>query len=104
MPEMDGYAATASVRALEGQSKQRGIYIIAMTAHAMKGDRERCLDAGMDNYISKPFRVDRLKEVLADAGKYKANIISISAPPFCQPGSTSQPAILVPDPRRFARG
>jgi len=81
MPEMDGYAATASVRALEGQSKQRGIYIIAMTAHAMKGDRERCLDAGMDNYISKPFRVDRLKEVLADAGKYKGNVISISAPP-----------------------
>ena len=53
MPEMDGFAATAAVRAFE--SEQGGhTPIIAMTAHAMKGDRERCLQAGMDAYVAKP--------------------------------------------------
>ena len=57
MPEMDGFEATAIIRA-----KQRGtgrhIPIVAMTAHAMKGDRERCLESGMDDYVAKPIRAD----------------------------------------------
>ncbi|MBM3285369.1 MAG: response regulator, partial [Candidatus Aminicenantes bacterium] len=61
MPTMDGYEATDMIRKREGK-KGRHIPIIAMTAHAMKGDRERCLQAGMDDYIPKPLRLDQLLE------------------------------------------
>ncbi len=62
MPEMDGIDATIAIRSTE-QNGDR-IPIIAMTANAMKGDKERCLDAGMDDYLSKPVNPKKLKEVI----------------------------------------
>jgi PAS domain S-box-containing protein len=63
MPDMNGYEATAGIRALE-QGRDTHIPIIALTAHAMKGDREACLKAGMDGYIPKPIKADMLfKEI-----------------------------------------
>jgi PAS domain S-box-containing protein len=63
MPEMDGLEATATIREREKATGEH-IPIVAMTAHAMKGDRERCLDAGMDAYVSKPVRAGELFETI----------------------------------------
>ena len=59
MPDMDGFEATGIIRARE-KSSGAHLPIIAMTAHAMKGDEERCLAAGMDGYVSKPIQVEQL--------------------------------------------
>lgn len=66
MPEMGGFEATASIRAAEEESGGHQP-IVAMTAHAMAGDRERCLAAGMDDYVAKPFGQDSLLQAIANA-------------------------------------
>jgi PAS domain S-box-containing protein len=65
MPEMDGYQATRRIRSHEKESLKPPVYIVAMTANAMQGDRELCLEAGMDDYLSKPVRMNQLEKVLS---------------------------------------
>ncbi|MCP4163926.1 MAG: response regulator [Deltaproteobacteria bacterium] len=65
MPVMDGYEATKKIRSGQVSDENKNIPIIAMTAHAMKQDKEKCLLEGMSDYISKPFKPDKLKEVIA---------------------------------------
>jgi CheY-like chemotaxis protein len=67
MPEMDGFTATAAIRAAEARGASR-TPVIALTANAIEGDRERCLAAGMDDYLAKPFRLAELRAVIARWG------------------------------------
>jgi CheY-like chemotaxis protein len=62
MPVLDGYKASRRIRELEGEARRTPI--VAMTANAMEGDRERCLEAGMDDYIPKPVTLDGLRGIL----------------------------------------
>ncbi|MCC7195975.1 MAG: response regulator [Gemmatimonadaceae bacterium] len=64
MPRMDGLAATRRIRANEGSRRDSRAYIVAMTANAMQGDRERCIDAGMDDYVTKPVSPEAIREAL----------------------------------------
>jgi CheY-like chemotaxis protein len=72
MPELDGYAVTRRLRLWEAGRRDAGekfepLHIIAMTANAMQGDREKCLEAGMDDYVSKPVRPQELAAAIARA-------------------------------------
>jgi len=67
MPEMDGYEATRRIRAIHGNK----VRIVAMTANAMQGDRDLCMAAGMDDYLSKPVRMSDLETVIEHAREIK---------------------------------
>ncbi len=73
MPEMDGLSATRLIRE---RYQSEGPYVIAMTANAMSGDRDRCLEAGMDDYISKPFRREDLEAALVRAFEHSSSQVA----------------------------
>ena len=80
MPILDGLAATAAIRAQE-QTQGTHVPIIAMTAHAMRGDRERCLAAGMDGYVTKPLKASDLAAAIAQLRPVSSLETLIVAPP-----------------------
>jgi signal transduction histidine kinase/CheY-like chemotaxis protein len=82
MPEMDGLEATAAVRQRE-RSTGKHLPIVAMTAHAMKGDDRRCLDAGMDGYLAKPIRSEELHALLD--GFPESLALEKAPAPVCEP-------------------
>jgi PAS domain S-box-containing protein len=78
MPEMDGYEATQAIRRLGGERSR--VPIVAMTANAMRGDKEICLQAGMDGYVAKPIRREELSQVLAHWAQVAANAAAPVSP------------------------
>ena len=70
MPDMDGYQATREIRQMEAESaNEHRVPIVAMTAYATEEDRQRCLDAGMDDFVTKPVELGRVREKLASLGR-----------------------------------
>ncbi len=98
MPELDGFEATAAIRQLESASGGLGRHtpIVAMTAHAMKGDRERCLDAGMDGYVAKPIRQQEVSAVLRQVLSGSPMSPPLSSEPSTGLTGTEPPKIAQP--------
>ena len=78
MPEMDGLAATVAIREIENRTGSH-VAIVAMTAHALKGDRERCMAAGMDGYISKPAKLSEIAGVISRLSPTAASPVSAAS-------------------------
>jgi CheY-like chemotaxis protein len=87
MPEMNGFEATAAIRQDERARGGRHVPIIALTADAMAGDREKCLEGGMDAYVSKPLDASLLAQTIAD-------LLSKAAPAICGRESTDPRSAL----------
>jgi CheY-like chemotaxis protein len=92
MPNVDGFEATRAIRSAHPQR----VPIIALTANAMPGDRERCLEAGMDDYLTKPFKADQLRELLA-------RWVSPAAPAVSAPSAPAQAQAPAPPPQAQAQ-
>jgi PAS domain S-box-containing protein len=104
MPELDGYAATAEIR--RSESAPNRTPIVAMTANTLRGDRERCLAAGMDDYIGKPLRASDLEDVLAralaTAGAAPAGPVPVHRPIQTAQDDLMPAGVPVLDPSRLA--
>jgi CheY-like chemotaxis protein len=80
MPELDGLGATAVIRDAEKETGGR-VPIVALTAHAMESDRRRCLAAGMDGFLSKPFAADDLYATIEQLGRASGSVVAIDVVP-----------------------
>ena len=91
MPEMDGFEATRQIRQWEQQAGRRRLPIVAVTANAVKGDRQRCLEAGMDGYVTKPIDslhlIETIETLLTDNDANR-----VSAAPSCDPPRLASPS------------
>jgi two-component system sensor histidine kinase/response regulator len=96
MPELDGYAATRAIRGHEGETLR--VPIVAMTAHSMRGDRERCLAAGMDDFLSKPLDVTAFEAALE---RWLGAPVGPAAPDEPGAGNAAEGGAL--DPATFGR-
>jgi CheY-like chemotaxis protein len=95
MPEVDGYAATARIRERERGSPAGHLPIVAMTAHAMDGDREKCLAAGMDEYITKPLRMEDVAQICARLAELAATAAVFDPEPMRGIADEGQQADLI---------
>jgi signal transduction histidine kinase/CheY-like chemotaxis protein/HPt (histidine-containing phosphotransfer) domain-containing protein len=102
MPILDGYSATRRLREIESAESKPRTPVIAMTAHAMAGDRERCLQSGMDDYLSKPLDRKQLAESLARWIQHAPVGAPTAAPPQAAPAAPAAPAVAPSAPTATA--
>jgi CheY-like chemotaxis protein len=103
MPEMDGLTATGEIRRRETASGRRRLPIIALTAHAMQGDREHCLTAGMDDYLSKPFTQMQLQGIVRKWLSHHEPPSQAAQPNTTAPGNQSVPPQPTTEPAADTR-
>jgi CheY-like chemotaxis protein/HPt (histidine-containing phosphotransfer) domain-containing protein len=94
MPLMDGYEATQRIRAAETANGRKAMPIIALTANALQGDRERCLAVGMSDFISKPFTIKKLQTTLSAAMTGKATFELAPPSPRMKPAEVDEPPVV----------
>ena len=92
MPVMDGLEATRRIRATEGDKTER-LPILAMTAHALEMDRQRCLEAGMDDFVAKPVKRETLEEIM---NRYLVGRVPVSTHLFTNPGADNDEGVPRP--------